>query len=55
VFAPVEQEEVGLLWDEGLSQEQAAAVPGVSVRTVKRRWASARTLLVEALGGKPPG
>jgi RNA polymerase sigma-70 factor (ECF subfamily) len=50
-----EQEVVGLLWYEGLSQEEAAAVLGVSVRTVKRRWASARLLLVQALEEKPPG
>jgi hypothetical protein len=30
-------------------------VLGVSVRTVKRRWASARLLLVQALKEKPPG
>lgn len=49
-----EREVVGLLWYEGLSQEEAAAVLGVSVRTVKRRWASARLLVVQALDGQRP-
>jgi hypothetical protein len=33
-----EREVVGLLWYEGVSQEEAAALLGVSLRTVKRRW-----------------
>jgi RNA polymerase sigma factor (sigma-70 family) len=49
-----ERELFGLLWYEGLSQEEAAAVLGVSVRTVKRRWQSARVRLSEAMGGEAP-
>jgi len=44
-----EQELVNLLWYEGLTQEEAAQVLGVSLRTVKRRWHSARLKLHEAL------
>ena len=40
-----EREAFDLLWVQGLTQEEAAAVLGVSVRTVKRRWQSARLLL----------
>ena len=50
-----EREVVGLIWYEGLAQEEAAAVLGVSVRTVKRRWQSARLLLYEAVKGEPLG
>ncbi len=50
-----EREVVGLLWYEGLAQEDAAAVLGVSVRTVKRRWQSARLLLFEAAKEEPLG
>jgi RNA polymerase sigma-70 factor (ECF subfamily) len=49
-----ERQAVGLLYYQGLSQEEAAAVLGVSVRTVKRRWQSARLLLARALQGQPP-
>jgi RNA polymerase sigma factor (sigma-70 family) len=53
---PEEEREIfDLLWYEGLSQEEAAAVLGASVRTVKRRWQSARMMLFEAMGGAPPG
>jgi RNA polymerase sigma factor (sigma-70 family) len=52
---PEEEREVfGLLWYHGLSQEQAAEVLGVSVRTVKRRWQNARLALARSLGGVPP-
>lgn len=44
-----EQEVVNLLWYEGLTQQEAATVLGVSLRTVKRRWHSARLRLFEAL------
>jgi RNA polymerase sigma-70 factor (ECF subfamily) len=43
-----------LLWFDGFSQDQAADVLGVSLRTVKRRWQSARFLLSRALSGDPP-
>jgi RNA polymerase sigma-70 factor (ECF subfamily) len=53
---PAEEREVcGLLWYEGLSQERAAEVLEVSVRTVKRRWQSARLALARALGSRAIG
>jgi RNA polymerase sigma-70 factor (ECF subfamily) len=49
---PTEEREVfELLWYQELTQAEAAAVLGVSVPTVKRRWLQARLLLQEALGG----
>ena len=47
---PEEQKEVvNLLWYEGLSQPEAAAVLDVSLATVKRRWQAARLTLFENL------
>jgi RNA polymerase sigma factor (sigma-70 family) len=47
---PDEEREVfDLLWYDGLTQEQAAEVLSVNIRTIKRRWLSARLLLHEAL------
>jgi RNA polymerase sigma-70 factor (ECF subfamily) len=46
---------VDLLWYQGLSQAEAAALLGVSERTVKRRWASARLRLHELLREVLPG
>ena len=40
---------VDLIWYEGLSQPEAAAALGVSLATVKRRWAAARLALCEIL------
>jgi RNA polymerase sigma-70 factor (ECF subfamily) len=40
---------VGLLWYDGLSQPDAAAVLGVSLATLKRRWQAARIALYEVL------
>jgi len=40
---------VNLLWYEGLTQEEAGQVLGISLRTVKRRWHAARTRLYEVL------
>jgi RNA polymerase sigma-70 factor (ECF subfamily) len=52
---PEEDKEVfDLLWYQQLSQADAAQLLGVSERTVKRRWASARLKLHEALGGQSP-
>jgi RNA polymerase sigma-70 factor (ECF subfamily) len=49
---PGEEREVfDLLYYQGLSQPEAAAVLGVSESTVKRRWQSARLALHEALEG----
>jgi len=51
---PEEEREVfGLLWYDELTQEQAAAVLGVSLRTVKRQWLSARRLLAKAFPHEP--
>lgn len=52
---PDEEREVfDLLWFQGLSQDEAASVLGISLRTVKRRWQSARLSLFEALDGECP-
>ena len=50
-----EKEVVGLLFYEGLTQPEAASVLGVSLRTVKRRWLSARCLLRQLLNEPEPG
>jgi RNA polymerase sigma-70 factor (ECF subfamily) len=42
-----------LLWYQGLSQAEAAALLGVAVPTVKLRWAKARLRVQRALGGTP--
>ena len=44
-----------MLWYQGLTQAEAAELLGVSSRTVKRRWQTARLRLFEALGGELPG
>ncbi len=49
-----ERELFGILWYEGLTQDQAAELLGVSIRTVKRRWQSARLKLIDALDGDTP-
>lgn len=47
---PAEHREIlNLLFYDGFTQEQAAEVLGVSVRTVKRRWQETKLLLSEAL------
>lgn len=52
---PDEEREVfDLIWYQELTQAEAAAVLGVSERTVKRRWQSARLRLHERLGGLLP-
>jgi RNA polymerase sigma-70 factor (ECF subfamily) len=43
-----------LLWYQGLTQIEAAAVLGVNERTIKRRWQSARIRLHDALQGEVP-
>ncbi len=50
-----EREAFDLLFYQGLSQAEAAAVLDVSERTIKRRWQSARLRLVQTLGGRMPG
>jgi RNA polymerase sigma-70 factor (ECF subfamily) len=49
-----ERETFDLLWYQGLSQVEAAALLNVSDRTIKRRWQSARLKLHEALHGELP-
>lgn len=49
-----EREVFDLLWYQGLSQAEAAAVTGVSDRTIKSRWRGARLKLHAALGGALP-
>jgi RNA polymerase sigma factor (sigma-70 family) len=49
-----ERETFDLLWYQELSQAEAAALLGVSERTVKRRWASARLRLAKVLAGTLP-
>jgi RNA polymerase sigma factor (sigma-70 family) len=43
-----------LLWYQELSQAEAAELLGVSERTIKRRWQSARVSLHEALRREMP-
>jgi RNA polymerase sigma-70 factor (ECF subfamily) len=50
-----EREAFDLLFYQGLSQAEAAAVLEVSERTIKRRWQAARLRLVQTLGGTIPG
>lgn len=49
-LAEDEREVVNLLLYEGLTQEEAAKLLGVSLRTVKRRWHEARNRLHQTLG-----
>ena len=50
-----EREMFDLLWYQELSQGEAAELLGISERTAKRRWASARLRLHRVLGGTLPG
>jgi RNA polymerase sigma-70 factor (ECF subfamily) len=53
---PADEREVfDLIFYQGLSRTEAAAVLDVSERTIKRRWQAARIRLVDALGGAIPG
>ena len=53
---PEEERDVfDLVWYQGLKHTEAAAVLGVSARTVKRRWQAACLRLHEALRGDLPG
>lgn len=49
-----ERELFGLLWYQGLTQDEAANMLGVSLRTVRRRWLSAKCLLFHTLEGPSP-
>jgi len=55
VLPDEEKEVVNLLFYEALNQEEAASVLGVSLRTVKRRWHSARCRLRQQLNEPEPG
>jgi RNA polymerase sigma-70 factor (ECF subfamily) len=53
---PEEEREVfDLLWYQGLGHTEAAALLGVSARTVKRRWQSACLQIYKVLGDAIPG
>jgi RNA polymerase sigma-70 factor (ECF subfamily) len=53
---PEEQREVvGLLFYQGLSQQEAATLLGVAVRTVQRRWHAALVALQQSCHGEWPG
>jgi RNA polymerase sigma factor (sigma-70 family) len=52
---PGERETFDLLYYQGVSQTEAAAILDISERTIKRRWQSARLRLHDALEGKMPG
>ena len=53
---PAESRETfDLLFYQGLSQAESAAVLDVAEITIKRRWRGARMRLVQALGGRLPG
>lgn len=49
-----ERELFHLAWYLGMQQEDISKLLGCSVRTVKRRWESAKQLLNEALSGERP-
>jgi RNA polymerase sigma-70 factor (ECF subfamily) len=52
---PEEQREAfDLLWYQGLTQVEAAAVLGVAERTIQRRWLAARLQLYKELEGRLP-
>jgi RNA polymerase sigma factor (sigma-70 family) len=51
---PEEREVVGLLFYQGLTQAEAAAVLNVAVRTVQRRWQGALLKLHHTLRGERP-
>jgi RNA polymerase sigma factor (sigma-70 family) len=52
---PEERETFDLLYYQGVSQIEAAAILDISERTIKRRWQSARLRLHDALEGRMPG
>jgi RNA polymerase sigma factor (sigma-70 family) len=50
-----EREVFSLIWYQGLNQKEVQEVLGVSLRTIKRRWQTARLLLYDTLHGDKPG
>src|SRR5438477_525578 len=53
-LAEADPELFDLLWYQGLTQAEAAAILGVTERTVNTRWLAARVRLSDALGGQLP-
>jgi RNA polymerase sigma-70 factor (ECF subfamily) len=53
-LAEADRELFDLLWYQGLTQAEAAAILGVTERTVNSRWLAARVRLSDALGGQLP-
>lgn len=49
-----ERELFHLVWYLGMKQEEASRVLGCSVRTIKRRWESAKLLIAKAVKGEVP-
>jgi RNA polymerase sigma factor (sigma-70 family) len=49
-----DREVFDLLWYQGLTQAEAAAVLGIAERTISRKWISARLKLNDLLGGDLP-
>jgi RNA polymerase sigma factor (sigma-70 family) len=49
-----EREVVNLLWYGNRTHAQAAETLGVAIKTIQRRWASARLMLGDALHGERP-
>jgi RNA polymerase sigma-70 factor (ECF subfamily) len=49
-----EKEAFDLVWYQGLTQDKAAALLGISEATLKRRWLAARRRLHQALKGQLP-
>jgi RNA polymerase sigma-70 factor (ECF subfamily) len=50
-----EREVALLIWYCGLTQEEGARLLVVDVRTIRRRWQSARRILSRELGALGPG
>jgi RNA polymerase sigma-70 factor (ECF subfamily) len=50
-----EREVFSLMWYEDASQVEIASILGVTERTVRRRWQSARCLLYDLMQGDMPG
>ncbi len=53
-LAEADRELFDLLWYQGLTQAEAAAILGVTERTVNSRWLAARVRLGDLLGGQLP-
>lgn len=52
---PVEEREiVELIWYQGLTQKETAKTLEISIRTVRRRWQTARLNLAQILDGERP-